>query len=283
MARQATQLVMTYDEAGNASFKSEVVTNQRDIGSSKVFTIGEAINRFQFDDSPATQNTTVDDPLSTQLNTIKKYIMGDSSDDGETISTDYTKEFKQFSIRDSIVDDISKGLGESEGKKYNKFSTIADVTGTFRSVNKNLGLASSLGFNVPTAEPITNLFTLGLNKYSEYQRQNILEEYFETDYYENKMTGMQTEYETYGDYDAYTDYSAGPTYTRADVKPGTVFDADTDPADEGVKTTTTGIMSPPAYDFDDSMGDSGSSQDTTASGGPQSMGSAQGGAGGRPY
>ncbi len=278
MARQATQLVMTYDEAGNASFKSEVVTNQRDIGSSKVFTIGEAINRFQFDDSPATQNTTVDDPLSTQLNAIKKYIMGDSSDDGETISTDYTKEFKQFSIRDSIVDDISKGLGESEGKKYNKFSTIADVTGTFRSVNKNLGLASSLGFNVPTADPITNLFTLGLNKYSEYQRQNILEEYFETDYYENKMTGMQTEYETYGDYDAYTDYSAGPTYTREDLKPGTVFDAE----DEGggdvpsIMSKDQGAITADYYGGS-SDSDSSSQEDTspgsTGPGGSDEMGS----------
>jgi hypothetical protein len=278
MARQATQLVMTYDEAGNASFKSEVVTNQRDIGSSKVFTIGEAINRFQFDDSPATQNTTVDDPLSTQLNAIKKYIMGDSSDDGETISTDYTKEFKQFSIRDSIVDDISKGLGESEGKKYNKFSTIADVTGTFRSVNKNLGLASSLGFNVPTADPITNLFTLGLNKYSEYQRQNILEEYFETDYYENKMTGMQTEYETYGDYDAYTDYSAGPTYTRQDLKPGTVFDAEDEGGGDvpGIMSKDQGAITADYYGGS-SDSDSSSQEDTspgsTGPGGSDEMGS----------
>jgi hypothetical protein len=278
MARQATQLVMTYDEAGNASFKSEVVTNQRDIGSSKVFTIGEAINRFQFDDSPATQNTTVDDPLSTQLNAIKKYIMGDSSDDGETISTDYTKEFKQFSIRDSIVDDISKGLGESEGKKYNKFSTIADVTGTFRSVNKNLGLASSLGFNVPTADPITNLFTLGLNKYSEYQRQNILEEYFETDYYENKMTGMQTEYETYGDYDAYTDYSAGPTYTRDDLKPGTVFDAEDEGGGDvpGIMSKDQGAITADYYGGS-SDSDSSSQEDTspgsTGPGGSDEMGS----------
>lgn len=273
MARQATQLVMTYDEAGNASFKSEVVTNQRDIGSSKVFTIGEAINRFQFDDSPATQNTTVDDPLSTQLNAIKKYIMGDSSDDGETISTDYTKEFKQFSIRDSIVDDISKGLGESEGKKYNKFSTIADVTGTFRSVNKNLGLASSLGFNVPTADPITNLFTLGLNKYSEYQRQNILEEYFETDYYENKMTGMQTEYETYGDYDAYTDYSAGPTYTRQDLKPGTVFDAEDEGGGDvpGIMSKDQGVAVGDNYQNDsDNSSDSGSYSQSEVDAGVQS-------------
>jgi len=273
MARQATQLVMTYDEAGNASFKSEVVTNQRDIGSSKVFTIGEAINRFQFDDSPATQNTTVDDPLSTQLNAIKKYIMGDSSDDGETISTDYTKEFKQFSIRDSIVDDISKGLGESEGKKYNKFSTIADATGTFRSVNKNLGLASSLGFNVPTADPITNLFTLGLNKYSEYQRQNILEEYFETDYYENKMTGMQTEYETYGDYDAYTDYSAGPTYTREDLKPGTVFDAEDEGGGDvpGIMSKDQGAITADYYGgSSDSGSDSGSYSQSEVDAGVQS-------------
>tara|TARA_A100000172_G_scaffold21293_1_gene12119 strand:- start:347 stop:1183 length:837 start_codon:yes stop_codon:yes gene_type:complete len=273
MARQATQLVMTYDEAGNASFKSEVVTNQRDIGSSKVFTIGEAINRFQFDDSPATQNTTVDDPLSTQLNAIKKYIMGDSSDDGETISTDYTKEFKQFSIRDSIVDDISKGLGESEGKKYNKFSTIADATGTFRSVNKNLGLASSLGFNVPTADPITNLFTLGLNKYSEYQRQNILEEYFETDYYQDKMTGMQTEYETYGDYDAYTDYSAGPTYTREDLKPGTVFDAEDEGGGDvpGIMSKDQGAVTADYYGgSDDSGSDSGSYSQSEVDAGVQS-------------
>ena len=42
---------------------------------------------------------------------------------------------------------------------------------------------------------------------------------------------MQTEYETYGDYDAFTDYSAGPTYTREDLKPGTVFDAEDEETD----------------------------------------------------
>ena len=52
MARTATQLVMTYDDQGNASFKSEVITNNRNVGSPRVFTIGEAVNRFQFDKSP---------------------------------------------------------------------------------------------------------------------------------------------------------------------------------------------------------------------------------------
>lgn len=273
MARQATQLVMTYDEAGNASFKSEVVTSQRDVGSSRVFTIGEAVNRFQFDTSPATQDTTVPDPLTVQLNEIRKYILGDGGDGGETTPTDYTKEFKQFDIRDSIIKDISTALGESEGKKYNKFSTIADATGTFRSINKNLGLASSLGFNVPTADPITSIFALGLNKYSEYQREKVLEEYFETDYYQDKMLGMQTEYETYGDYDAFTDYSAGPTYTREDLKPGTVFDAEDEGGGDvpGIMSQNQGAVTADYYGgSDDSGSDSGSYSQSEVDAGVQS-------------
>ena len=228
MARTATQLVMTYDDQGNASFKSEVVTNNRNVGSPRVFTIGEAINRFQFDTSPATQDDVLPDPLTEQLNVIRKFITGESSD-GDQDSRVTLKEFPQFNIRDSVTKDITDALGESAGKKFEKYSTMADITGKLKDINKTSRTVGMLGVSTPTFDPITSLLVTGLNKYSERQRENLIKEYHDSDYYTDKMNRMQTEYEAYGDYDAFTDYSAGPTYTREDLRPGTVFDAE----DEG--------------------------------------------------
>ena len=265
MARTATQLVMTYDDQGNASFKSEVVTSNRNEGSPRVFTIGEAINRFQFDTSPATQDDVLPDPLTEQLNVIRKFITGESSD-GDQDSRVTLKEFPQFNIRDSVTKDITDALGESAGKKFEKYSTMADITGGLKDINKTSRTVGMLGVSTPTFDPITSLLVTGLNKYSERQRENLIKEYHDSDYYTDKMNRMQTEYETYGDYDAFTDYSAGPTYTREDLRPGTVFDAEDEETD--FTPPSNGIMSPPpAYDFDDSMGDSGSSQDTASTAG----------------
>ncbi len=251
MTRQATRLVMTYDEAGNASFKSEVITNTRSAGSAKVFNIGEAINRFQFDSSPSTEQTElVSDPLADTIIKIKKFIMNEpDQDDDQSLDIVKVKEFDQFDIKDVVTQNIYKALGESKGDKYSKYTTIADATNIFKTVNKGARTSKNLGLTTAAINPFVSLAATGLNKYSEYQRNNIINEYFESDYYKDKMNTMQTEYETYGDYDAFTDYNAGPTYTREDLKPGTVFDADTDPADEGVQPTppSGGMMSPPSH------------------------------------
>jgi hypothetical protein len=272
MTRQATRLVMTYDEAGNASFKSEVITNTRSAGSAKVFNIGEAINRFQFDSSPSTEQTElVSDPLADTLIKIKKFIMNEpDQDDDQSLDIVKVKEFDQFDIKDVVTQNIYKALGESKGDKYSKYTTIADATNIFKTVNKGARTSKNLGLTTAAINPFVSLTATGLNKYSEYQRNNIISEYFDSDYYKDKMNTMQTEYETYGDYDAFTDYNAGPTYTREDLKPGTVFDADTDPADEGEQpTTTTGIMSPPSHigPQSDNGSDDSSSQDTASTAG----------------
>lgn len=275
MARTATQLVMTYDDQGNASFKSEVVTNNRNVGSPKVFTIGEAINRFQFDTSPATQDDVLPDPLTEQLNVIRKFITGESSD-GDQDSRVTLKEFPQFNIRDSVTKDITDALGESAGKKFEKYSTMADITGGLKDINKTSRTVGMLGISTPTFDPITSLLVTGLNKYSERQRENLIKEYHDSDYYTDKMNRMQTEYEAYGDYDAFTDYSAGPTYTREDLRPGTVFDAEDEGGGE-VPDISTQTRS--AFDYEsqayDTSGDSqeDTSPGSTGPGGSDEMGS----------
>jgi len=79
------------------------------------------------------------------------------------------------------------------------------------------------------------------------------------DYYED-LDKRDEEFKETGDYDVYSNtVTTGPAYSgKATV--GTRFDAE-----------------------DDGGSDDSSSGDTTGSGGPESMGSAQGGAGGRPY
>lgn len=279
MARTATQLVMTYDDQGNASFKSEVVTNNRNVGSPRVFTIGEAINRFQFDTSPATQDDVLPDPLTEQLNVIRKFITGESSDDSDRdniVKNIPFEGFKEFNIRDSVTKDITDALGESAGKKFEKYSTMADITGGLKDINKTSRTVGMLGVSTPTFDPITSLLVTGLNKYSERQRENLIKEYHDSDYYTDKMNRMQTEYETYGDYDAFTDYSAGPTYTREDLRPGTVFDAEDEGGGEvpdiNTQTRSAFDYESQAYDTsDDSQEDT--SPGSTGPGGSDEMGS----------
>jgi len=273
MTRQATRLVMTYDEAGNASFKSEVITNTRSAGSAKVFNIGEAINRFQFDSSPSTEQTElVSDPLADTIIKIKKYITNEpDQDDDQSLDIVKVKEFEKFDIKDAITQDIYKALGESKGDKYSKYTTIADATNIFKTVNKGVRTSKNLGLTAAAINPFVSLAATGLNKYSEYQRNNIINEYYNSDYYKDKMNAMDYEYQAYGDYDAFTDYNAGPTYTREDLKPGTVFDADTDPADEGEQPAppSGGMMSPPSHigPQSDNGSDDSSSQDTASTAG----------------
>ena len=248
MTRQATRLVMTYDEAGNASFKSEVITNTRSAGSAKVFNIGEAINRFQFDSSPSTEQTElVSDPLADTLIKIKKYITNEPDENGDDVNLDVVKvkEFDKFDIKDTIIQDIYKALGESKGDKYSKYTTIADATNIFKTVNKGVRTSKNLGLTTAVVNPFIGLVATGLNKYSEYQRNNIINEYYDTNYYKDKMNAMDYEYQAYGDVDVFTDYTAGPTYTREDLKPGTVFDAE----DQETNFTppSGGMMSPPSH------------------------------------
>ena len=56
----------------------------------------------------------------------------------------------------------------------------------------------------------------------EKTQSNIIDSYFESDYYQNMAKQMDYEYAAYGDYDAYNDITdIGPMYTRDDVKVGT--------------------------------------------------------------
>ena len=91
--------------------------------------------------------------------------------------------------------------------------------------------------------------------------------------FQNYMKELDYEYDAYQDYDVYNDFSGAPNYTDKsgylDVKPGTVFDADTDPADEGTQDIP-----------DRGRGDSGS---TTTQSDRDTAGDAPGYAGPSPF
>lgn len=268
---------MTYDDEGNASFKSVDITNTRNSNTPKEFIIGEVVNRFQFDTSPTVIDELVPDPLTSQLIEIRKYITGESSDDNNQDSSVILKDFPQFDIRDSVTKDISNALGEAKGKKFSKYSTIADTTDLFKGIDKTLSTAEKVGIGSVIIDPMTSLLATGLNKYSERQRENIIKEYHDSNYYADKMNRMQTEYETYGDYDAFTDYSAGPTYTREDLKPGTVFDAEDEETDftpSGLMSRDQGVQVGDNYqDSSDSSSQEDTSPGSTGPGGSDEMGS----------
>ena len=172
---------------------------------------------------------------------------------------------------------MPKFTGKESAIDYEKYATRSATAKDIRSFTNTIGLFSS--------NPLTTILGTGakvVENYSDRQITKLMDNVYASQEYQDYMKNLDYEYDAYQDYDVYNDFQGGPNYRDdkgyLDVRPGTVFDAE----DEEINFTPPSPP-PPAYDFDDSMGDSGSSQDTTASGGPQSMGSAQGGAGGRPY
>ena len=123
---------------------------------------------------------------------------------------------------------------------YEKYATRSATAKEIRSLTNTIGLLSS--------NPLTTILGTGarvVENYSDRQITKLMDNVYASQEYQDYMKNLDYEYDAYQDYDVYNDFQGGPNYRDdkgyLDVRPGTVFDADTDPADEGTQSTTTSV------------------------------------------
>jgi hypothetical protein len=215
----ATQFSLSYDNAGNAS----LVEN-------KIATKAAVTGTFNIDPYAPIRSVRTDytftstDPFDydNQLIYLEQYIKDNDADmDDNNRGPDILAKDKLTAAQRQTVENLKKAGLLEEAEQYEKTAKGLKTAAGFKTFTTGANL---LGFSNPFIAA-GSLFASGYTKYAEKTQSNIIDSYFESDYYQNMAKQMDYEYAAYGDYDAYNDITdIGPMYTRDDVKVGTYFD-----------------------------------------------------------
>ena len=254
----AVQYSLSYDADGNPSLVKNTVEGKAPVIKTD-FNIGEyKPTRTVSTDYTFTSS---EDPFSeeSQLQILKTYIAENDSD-----PTTFTGDVRQRDMLSAMDKDkmsrISKFVGKEAAVNFEKYAKRSATAQELKSVTGAIGLFTSNPLNT-----IVNIGARVVGNYSDRQIDKIINNMYASENYQNYMRELDYEYDAYQDYDVYNDFQGGPNYRDdkgyLDVRPGTVFDA------EDEETDFTPSSPPPAYDFDDSMGDSGNNQDTASTAG----------------
>ena len=263
----ATQFSLSYDSAGNAS----LVENK--IASKPAIT-----GKFDIDPYAPIRTVSTDytftDPFDydNQLVYLQQYINDNDADiDNDDDGPDILAKDKLTAAQRQTVENLKKAGLLEEAEQYEKTAKGLKTAAGFKKVATG---ASLFGISNPFIA-VGSLFASGYTKYAEKKQSEIIDSYFESDYFQNMAKQMDYEYAAYGDYDAYNDITdIGPMYTRDDVKVGTYFDEE----DHGEPPSDTSTSS---FDYESEAYGTPSTPDYSdvTTGGPPSQG---GGGGGPP-
>ena len=133
---------------------------------------------------------------------------------------------------------LTQFTGKQSALDYEKYATRSAIAGDIRTASNVIGLAST--------NPLNTVLSTGarlVENYSDRQITKLMDNMYASQEYQDYMKNLDYEYDAYQDYDVYNDFQSGPNYRDdkgyLDVRSGTVFDDDTDPADEGVQPAPT--------------------------------------------
>ena len=230
----ATQYSLSYDADGNPSLVKNTVEGKAPVIKTD-FTIGE----YKPTRTVSTDYTfTSEDPFSreSQLQILNTYIAENDSD-----PTTFTGDVRQRDMLSAMDKDkmsrISKFVGKEAAVNFEKYAKRSATAQELKGVTGTIGLFTSNPLNT-----ILNIGARAVGNYSDKQIDKIMNNMYASDNFQNYMKELDYEYDAYQDYDVYNDFSGAPNYRDAsgylDVRSGTVFDADTDPADEGVQPSS---------------------------------------------
>jgi len=231
----AVQYSLSYDADGNPSLVKNTVEGKAPVIKTD-FNIGEyKPTRTVSTDYTFTSS---EDPFSeeSQLQILKTYIAENDSD-----PTTFTGDVRQRDMLSAMDKDkmsrISKFVGKEAALNYEKYATRSATAKELKGITGAIGLFTSNPLNT-----IINIGARAVGNYSDKQIDKMMNNMYASENYQNYMKELDYEYDAYQDYDVYNDFSGGPNYRDdkgyLDVRPGTVFDADTDPADEGTQTSS---------------------------------------------
>jgi|TARA_R100000479_G_scaffold24843_1_gene9386 hypothetical protein len=254
----AIQYSLSYDADGNPSLVKNTVQGQAPVIKTD-FNIGAYEPRRTV--STDYTFTSSEDPFSeeSQLKILKTYIAENDSDPNTFAGDPRSRDMLTAMDKDKMAR-LAKFTGKGSAMDYEKYATRSATAKDIRSLTNTIGLLSS--------NPLTTILGTGarvVENYSDRQITKLMDNVYASQEYQDYMKNLDYEYDAYQDYDVYNDFQGGPNYRDdkgyLDVRPGTVFDA------EDEETDFTPSSPPPAYDFDDSMGDSGNNQDTASTAG----------------
>ena len=212
-----TQFALSYDNQGNSSLVAVKEQTTSRISSGGDWKVSDYFApRMDYGITETYKNTPEE-----QLKTIQKVLVPQSDNGDSKDEKDYKKDFSPaFNWKDYMYEEYKKALGVE----------AADAWLSAYNLEKT---ASAIGW-IPFVPAIGKVIAKGTQKYAEKKKEDIVKQYLNSKYFMDNMANMDIEYTVTGDYDSYNDLSWHPSYGK-DYKPGTVFDADTDPADEGIQ------------------------------------------------
>ena len=217
-----TQFSLSYDNQGNSSLVAIKEQTTSRISSGGDWKVSDYFAPTMDYGITETYKNTPEE----QLETIQKVLVPQGGDNNSKDDRDYKKDLSPaFNWKDYMYEEYKKTLGVE----------AADAWLSAYNLEKT---ASAIGW-IPFVPPIGKVIAKGTKYYAEKKKEDIVKQYINSKYFMDNMANMDIEYTVTGDYDSYNDLSWHPSYGK-DYKSGTVFDADTDPADEG-------ILEPPGH------------------------------------
>jgi len=217
----AIQYSLNYDDQGNPSLVKNTVTGPRKVIDTSGFTIGEykptrtVSTDFTF--TPIEDNREIFG-TKTQYEILQTYINENDGggDSGDTTPTgkDYTLSVEQ----QSKVNALKAAGMYKEAEDFEKYSLNKAKADDLKSFTGTVGLFSS--------NPLTTILGVGARIYGNYADRNItniMDSYYASDYYQDKVTKHDYEFQAYTGYDVYNDYDEflgtpdyqGETYSTA--------------------------------------------------------------------
>jgi hypothetical protein len=231
----AIQYSLSYDADGNPSLVKNTVK-----GSTPVIKTDFNIGAYEPRRTVLTdyEFTSSEDPYSeeSQLKILKTYIAENDSDPN-TFSGDPRDRDMLTSMDRDKMSRLKQFTGQQSAMDYEKYATRSAIASDLRSGANLIGLLTSI--------PMATMLGTGsklVENYSDRQMTKLMDNVYASQEYQDYMKDLDRQYNEYQDYDVYNDYRGGPNYRDdkgyLDVRSGTVFDADTDPADEGIQPSS---------------------------------------------
>ena len=217
-----TQYSLSYDSSGNSSLVATKEQTTSRISSGGDWKVSDYFApRMDYGITETYKNTPEE-----QLETIQKVLVPQSGDNDSKDDKDYKKDLSPtFNWKDYTYNEYVKALG-------------VEAADSWLSAYNLEKTASAVGW-VPFIPVLGKVIVKGAQYSAKKKKEDIVKQYINSKYFIDNMANMAYEYNITEDYDSYNDLSWHPSYGK-EYKPGTVFDADTDPADEG-------ILEPPGH------------------------------------
>ena len=231
----AIQYSLSYDADGNPSLVKNTVQ-----GSAPVIKSDFTIGAYEPARTVSTDYTftKAEEPFSeeSQLQILKTYIAENDSDP-TTFSGDPRDRDRLTAMERDKMSRLKQFTGQKSAMDYEKYATRSATAKELKGITGAIGLFTSNPLNT-----IVNIGARAVGNYSDKQIDKMMNNMYASENYQNYMRELDYEYDAYQDYDVYNDYRGGPNYRDdkgyLDVRSGTVFDADTDPADEGIQPSS---------------------------------------------